>query len=65
MQLFFGNGKCELIQIFSTTMVTHEEGRHGKCEKRNEKCKFFARESVKLKWEDGWPGYDIVVHEKS
>ena len=27
-------------------MVTIEEGRNGKCEERNEKCEFLARESV-------------------
>ena len=45
----FGNGKCELIANFSATMVTSRplrEGRDGKCEGRNEKCEFLARESV-------------------
>ena len=44
----FGNGKCELIANFSATMVTSpwRAGRDGKCEGRNEKCEFLARESV-------------------
>ena len=45
----FGNGKCELIANFSATMVTsprRDLGRDGKCEGRNEKCEFLARESV-------------------
>ena len=45
----FGNGKCELIANFSATMVTSRslrEGRDGKCEGRNVKCEFLARESV-------------------
>ena len=43
----FGNGKDELIANFSATMVTISEGRDGKCERRNEKCEFLARERVK------------------
>ena len=42
----FGNGKCELIASFSATMVTIKKGRDGKCEGKNEKCEFLARESV-------------------
>ena len=45
-RIFFGNGKCELIANFSATMMTIYEGRDGKCEGRNKKCKFLARESV-------------------
>ena len=45
---FFGNGKCELIANFSATkrFGALREGRDGKCEGRNEKCEFLARESV-------------------
>ena len=41
----FGYGKCELIANFSATWPLREE-RDGKCEGRNEKCEFLARESV-------------------
>ena len=41
----FCNGKCELIANFSATWPLRE-GRDGKCEGRNEKCEFLARESV-------------------
>ena len=42
----FWQRKCELIANFSATMVTILEGRDGKCEGRNKKCEFLARESV-------------------
>ena len=41
----FGYGKCELIAN-SSAMRPLREGRDGKCEGRNEKCEFLARESV-------------------
>ena len=42
----FWQRKCELIANFSGTVITISEGRDGKCEERNEKCEFLARESV-------------------
>ena len=42
----FGNGKCELIANFSASGDHLRRERYGKCEGRNEKCEFLARESV-------------------
>ena len=44
---FFGYEKCELTANFSATMVTiTKRRRDGKCEGRNERGEFLARESV-------------------